>query len=75
MFAAAAGGVLHEEGNGVAGNGAVEGAEDGAAAGAGGAEVGGALGCVNIVEVVGFDAVEDEVLEEGAISEKVTGEG
>lgn len=66
MFAAAAGAVVHEEGDGVAGDGAVQGAEDGAAAGDGGAEVGGALGGVGVVEVVGFDAVEDEVFEEGA---------
>ena len=66
MFAAAAGGVLHEEGDGVAGDGAIQGAEDGAAARDGGAEVGGALGGVGVVEVVGFDAVEDEILEEEA---------
>lgn len=66
VFAAAARAVVHEEGDGVAGDGAVQGAEDGAAAGDGGAEVGGSLGGVGVVEVVGFDAMEDEVFEEGA---------
>ncbi len=64
-FAAAAGGVDDELGDGVAGGVTAEGFDDFNAFVDGGAEVGGALDEVALVEVVGADAAHEEFVHEG----------
>ena len=64
-FAAAAGGVDDELGNGVAGGVAAKGFDDFNALVDGGAKVGGALDEVALIEVVGADAAHEEFVHEG----------